>query len=188
MMGQPYALPERAVKAECPLFRAASPLGYRSATVNARETLVTGWVATVTALSAALIAIVLLATAVAQLVLIGRLSQVIPTMQRLLDTLDRDARPALQSARTAADEATRIASAIRTEVDGVVATSKDVRHRVQRAARAAENRLLELEDILDILQDEVEETVLSVAGTLRATRRGASVFSAMKRAFLGGGR
>lgn len=148
----------------------------------------TGWLATVTALSAAIIALVLLTTAVAQIFLLRRLAQLTPAVERLLETLDRDARPALQSARTAADEATRIAVAIRGEVDGLVSTSKDVRQRVQRAARAAEDRLLELEDILDILQDEVEETVLSVAGTLRATRRGASIFGAMRRAFLGGGR
>ena len=148
----------------------------------------TGWVATVTAVSAAIIALVLVATAVAQLILIRRLAQLTPAVQRLLDTLDRDARPALQSARIAADEATRIAVAVRGEVDAVVSTSKDVRQRVQRASRAAEDRLLELEDILDILQDEVEETVLSVAGTLRATRRGASILGVMRRAFLGGGR
>jgi methyl-accepting chemotaxis protein len=149
---------------------------------------VTGWVATVTALSAAIIALVLVLTAVAQLILVRRLAQLTPAVQRLLDTLDRDARPALQSARVAADEATRIAVAVRGEVDAIVSTSKDVRGRVQRAARAAEDRLLELEDILDILQDEVEETVLSVAGTLRATRRGASILGVMRRAFLGGGR
>jgi methyl-accepting chemotaxis protein len=150
--------------------------------------LVTGWVSVVTALSVAIIALVMVATAVAQLVLIRRLAGIAPSLQRLLDTLDRDAKPALQSARTAADEATKIAIAVRGEVDSLVGTSKDVRQRVQRAVRSAEDRLLELEDILDILQDEVEETVLSVAGTLRATRRGASVFAAMKRAFLGGGR
>ena len=148
----------------------------------------TGWVGVLIAVSTAVIALVLVATAVAQLMLIRRLAELTPAVQRLLDTLDRDARPALQSAKTAADEATRIATAIRGEVDGIVSTSKEVRQRVQRAARAAEDRLLELEDILDILQDEVEETVLSVAGTLRATRRGASIFGAMRRAFLGGGR
>lgn len=146
------------------------------------------WAEVLIAVSVSLIALVMLATAIAQLLLLRRLVQTVPALERLLDTLDRDARPALQSARTAADEATRIAVAVRGEVDNLVGTSKDVRQRVQRAVRAAEDRLLELEDILDILQDEVEETVLSVAGTLRATRRGASVFAAMKRAFLGGRR
>ena len=66
----------------------------------------------------------------------------------------------------------------------MVETSRDLRARLQRAADAAEGRLGDLEALLDVLYEEVEETALDVASALRTTRRGASVLSAMKRAFL----
>ena len=49
---------------------------------------------------------------------------------------------------------------------------------------AAEERLQDVGTLLDILHEEVEDTVLDVAAALRTTRRGVSVFGAMKRALL----
>ena len=70
----------------------------------------------------------------------------------------------------------------------MVETSRDIRTRVGNAADAAESRLLDLEALLDVVQEEVEETVLDVAAALRTTRRGSTILRSMKRIFLGSGK
>jgi hypothetical protein len=107
---------------------------------------------------------------------------------RVAGMLDREGRPMLQAARTAAEDAGKIISQLRGEVDQIVATSREVRGRVSSAAGSLDERARDLEAVLDVLQDEVEETALDVAAAMRATRRGTSVLRAVKRAFIRGRR
>ena len=78
-----------------------------------------------------------------------------------------------------------MAAAVRGEVDALAGTSKDLRARVLRAADAMEDRLANLDALLDILHEEVEGTVLDVSAALHTARRGVSIFGSLKRAFLG---
>ena len=144
----------------------------------------TGWVGVVMALSMAVVAVTLIVYFAVTVHTLRRLDRLGDSLTRVLEALDRDARPALVSARTVADEAGRMAVLLRKELEGVTDTSESVRRRVERTAAALEDRFLEFETLLDVLQDEVEETVLDVAAALRTTRRGASVVKAVKRAVL----
>lgn len=131
-----------------------------------------------TAISVALLALMSLVLVVLAGMWLGR-------VRRLLD---RDGQPLLQAARSVAEDAGKIVSQLRGEVEQIVATSRGVRQRVSGAAGSLEERARDLEAVLDILQEEVEETALDVAVALRATRRGTSVIRAVKRAFLRGRR
>ncbi len=146
------------------------------------------WAVAVSAIGTAVIAVVLLVCGVVWLRWLSELRQLAVSVERLVDVLDRDARPALQAARTLAEDANRMVTAVKTEVDGFAGTARDLRKRVSRAARSADDRLRDLEALLDVVQYEVEETALDVAAALRTTRRGASILGAMKRAFAGRGR
>jgi hypothetical protein len=141
------------------------------------------WTAVVTALSTAAIALLIAVPAVASVFVFAELKRAIAAMHRLVETLNRDAGPALQTARQAIDDAGTMVTSLRGEVEQIAGTSKEIRLRVVRAADAAEERLQDVGTLLDILHDEVEDTVLDVAAALRTTRRGVSVFGAMKRAF-----
>ena len=131
-----------------------------------------------TAISVAMLALMSLVLVALAAVWLGR-------VRRLLD---RDGQPMLQAARAVAEDAGKIVGQLRGEVEQIVATSRDVRLRVSGAAGSLDERARDLEAVLDILQDEVEETALDVAVALRATRRGTSVIRAVKRAFLRGRR
>ncbi|HXF96487.1 MAG TPA: hypothetical protein VNI61_10355 [Gemmatimonadales bacterium] len=74
--------------------------------------------------------------------------------------------PALQDVR-------QLVGTIKTEADALAGTSRDLRTRIVRAADAAEARLADLDALLDVVQEEVEETALDVATTLRDVRSGA---------------
>jgi len=144
----------------------------------------TGWMGVVMALSLAVIAGTLIIHVAVTVHTLRRMDRMADSLTRVLEALDRDARPALVSARTAADEAGRMAALLRKELEGITGTSESVRGRIERTAASLEDRFLEFETLLDVLQDEVEETVLDVAAALRTTRRGAGVIKAVKRAIL----
>ncbi len=131
-----------------------------------------------TAISVAILALMSLVLVAATAIWLRRLGRV----------LDRNGEPLLQAARSVAEDAGKIVSQLRGEVEQVVATSRELRERVGDAAGSLNERAQDLEAVLDILQDEVEETALDVAAALRATRRGTSVMRAVKRVFLRGRR
>jgi hypothetical protein len=145
---------------------------------------VTGWAEVVTALSTAILALAVVIYVVAHVLILRRLGSLSGGVRRLLETLDRDARPALESVRRTADEVSRVAILARSEAEAIAGTSKQIRKRVGRTAKAAEDRFIEFETLLDLLQDEVEDTVLDVAAALKTTRRGAGIFRTMKRTLL----
>lgn len=146
------------------------------------------WATAVTAISTAVIAVVVTISAVVvvrALIELNRLGRAVRTQ---LERLEYEARPALDSARTIARDAERLVASVRSEVDGFTGVSQDVRQRLTRAAEAVEERLRDIESVVDMVQYEVEETALDVAAALRTTRRSASVLRAMKRAIMGRGR
>ena len=146
------------------------------------------WAEVITAISTAIIAVVVLAVGVMLLGLQRDVRALMRTVDRTVDHLDRDARPALDSARKLVDDAALLVSTVRSETDGIVHSSKDVRKRLEQLINRTEDRLHDLDALIDVVQTEVEETALDVAAALRTTRRGASVFRSMKRAFLKRGR
>ena len=54
--------------------------------------------------------------------------------------------------------------------------SRDVRHRIVKAADAAEERLTSLDALAEVMQEELEETAIDAAATMRDVRRGLSVW------------
>lgn len=143
----------------------------------------TSWTALM-AISTTVIAVVVVVFVIALVMMLGRMQALATRMTALLETLDRDGRPALLAAQGAAEDARKVATLLRERVEAFGATTESVRERVERAAAVAEDRFVEFENLFDLLYDEVEDTVLDVAAALRTTRRSASVFRGMKRAFL----
>ncbi len=148
----------------------------------------TGWTAVLTALSTAVMAVAVLAFSLALAFTLRRMMELSRNVERLVETLDRDARPALDAVRRTADEASRMAILVRDEVEGFTGTSKQLRSRIERTAGALEERFVEFETLLDLLQDEVEDTVLDVAAAMRTARRGTGLLRSVRRAFLRRGR
>jgi len=146
---------------------------------------VTGWPAVVTALATAVLAGSVLVLMIGLVAALRQMNTLTARLTHLMENLDRDARPTLEAVRRTVDDAGRVAVVVRDEVAAVVGTSKRLRERAERTATALEERFLELETLLDVLQEELEDTVLDVAALLRTTRRGSGLFRAAKRAFLG---
>ena len=125
------------------------------------------WVGIVTALSLAVIALAALAVAVAT-------AAAAMGMRASLRALQGLAGPAL-------DDARHLVATIRTEVDGLAGTSRELRARVLKAADAAQARLAELDALADTVQNEVQSTAMDIAATIRTLRRGVSVLDLGRR-------
>ncbi len=120
------------------------------------------WVGVVSALSLAVIALAALVVAAASIAsALG-----VRTMVRLLEQL---AGPAITDVR-------QLIATIKGEADALAGTSRDIRLRIVRAADAAEARLSDLDALVEVVQEEVEETAIDAAVTLRNVRRGLSLW------------
>jgi hypothetical protein len=120
------------------------------------------WVGVVSALSLAIIAVAALVTAVG-------ITAAALGVRAAVKALKGFAGPAIADVR-------QLIGAIRTEADALVGTSRDVRQRIVRAVDAAEDRLTSLDALAEVVQDELEETALDAAATMRNVRRGLSVW------------
>lgn len=123
--------------------------------------MIPGWVAVVTALSLAIVALSAVAIAVSSAV-------VALATRTLLGRLRDGAGPAL-------DEVRQLVATIRTEAESLVGTSQNLRGRIVKAADQAQARLADLDALFEVVQEEVETTVLDAAATMRTVRRGLAV-------------
>jgi anthranilate phosphoribosyltransferase len=120
------------------------------------------WVGVVSAVSLAIIALAAVVVATASVVsALG-----VRTFVRALEQL---AGPAISDVR-------QLIGSIKGEADALVGVSRDVRLRIVRAADAAEHRLSDLDALVEVVQEEMEDTVVDAAATLRNVRRGLSLW------------
>lgn len=120
------------------------------------------WVGVVSALSLAIIALAALVGAIAIIAAALSLRAAVKAIRHL-------AGPAISDVR-------QLIGSIRIEADALIGTSRDVRHRIVKAADAAEDRLTDLDALAEVMQSELEDTALDAAATMRDVRRGLSVW------------
>ncbi len=139
------------------------------------------WPSVVTAISTAIIAVVVLGLGLSMLPLVRHSVRAAKTLEKMIGQVS-------DQAKAVVDETQHVVAKLRSEIDGIVETSEDIRDRVTTAVDAAEDRLVDLEALLDVAHEELEDTVLDVAAALRTTRRGSAILKSMKNVFLGSGK
>jgi hypothetical protein len=71
---------------------------------------------------------------------------------------------------------------LRHEVDGYADLSAETRGKLRSAVHKVEERLLDVDALVEVLQEEAEETAIDVAAMVRTARRSASIFGAARAA------
>ncbi len=120
------------------------------------------WVGVVSAVSLLVIAVAALVGAIA-------ISAAALDVRAAVKALRGFAGPAITDVR-------QLIASIKIEADAIVGASRDVRHRIVKAADAAEERLTSLDALAEVMQEELEETAVDAAATMRDVRRGLSVW------------
>jgi hypothetical protein len=128
------------------------------------------WAAVVGAVSLAIMALAAIVTALAVLAAASGVRTFLAAVRTYAEPVVSDVR--------------QLIGTIRTEASGLAETSRDMRQRIVQAADAAEARLADLGDALDVAERQIEDTTRDVAATARTVRRGVSVWrlgSALRR-------
>jgi hypothetical protein len=135
------------------------------------------WVGPTIAIGVSIIAIGFLAIAVGAVLAFRKIAEAAESLRHLREDLG----PAMKSIQSLTEKGSEITTAVRTEVLAVVETSRQLRGQVESGVERVRDRLGDLEALYDVVEEEVEETALSVASALRRFREGAGVVTRLKR-------
>jgi uncharacterized protein YoxC len=100
-------------------------------------------------------------------------------LQATVDRLAVDVKPLLHQATRVSEDAHDIVKTVRREVDRIADATAEVSERLLDLSDAAENRIDSVNALLDVMQDEVQDTAISAAATLRGARVGAAALGAV---------
>ncbi|MGE0553486.1 MAG: hypothetical protein AB7R55_08645 [Gemmatimonadales bacterium] len=139
------------------------------------------WVGPVSAIALVVIAFAFVAMAVVSWAVLKRFSEQSDTMAKELAELRRELKPTIDGLGRLAQSGEELADKVREEVIALVDTSRRLRRGVRRGARRVRDRLEELDALYEVVHDEVEDTALSVAATLRNVRHGAGAIGKLRR-------
>lgn len=90
----------------------------------------------------------------------------------MLDKIYGDINPLMRHASAIADNVDYISTAIRVDIQQVSQTVAAVNQRLQEATNAAEDRIRQLNALLDVVQEEAESAFVTTASTIRGVRTG----------------
>ncbi|MBK7783428.1 MAG: hypothetical protein IPJ57_02900 [Gemmatimonadetes bacterium] len=141
---------------------------------------VAGWVGPTMAISLVIIAGAFLVIAAASALAARQAAREMQQLSRVIESLRTDLAPALTAVQAVSGEGQRLAGMVGTEAEELVLASRQLREGLK-------DRLANLEAIYDVLEEEIEDTAVDVAVTLRTFRSGAGWFGRIRR-LLGGGR
>lgn len=99
-----------------------------------------------------------------------RLSDVLRRMDRVLERAEREMSPVLEHLRRSSDDLDYITSAVRSDVEAVGDTVEHAADTTRRLLALAEERAIEINGFLAVVQEEAEESFYSTASLLRAIR------------------
>jgi methyl-accepting chemotaxis protein len=98
-----------------------------------------------------------------------------------LAELRREIHPTLQALNRFGDAGSEVVDLARDEVRELVRTSQEMRTEIRRGMRRARRRLDDFDALVEVMQDEVEETALDAATAMRTLRTGRGVFGHVRR-------
>lgn len=90
----------------------------------------------------------------------------------MLDKIYGDVNPLMRHASAIADNVDYISTSIRVDVQQVSQTVAAVNQRLQEALESAEDRMKQLNALLDVVQEEAESAFVTTASTIRGVRTG----------------
>lgn len=135
-----------------------------------------GWFDTVTGIASGLMTLTLLALTIALAPAAWNFRKSRKRITELLDRVYGDINPIVRHLSTIADNVDYITTSIRVDVQQVNQTIAGANQRLNHAVALAEQRLNEFNALIQVVQQEAEDTFVSTAATVRGVREGAATF------------
>lgn len=136
-----------------------------------------GWVGPTLALSAVAVALVMVIFLIGVAIAGRALQDAVDGMSGNFAELHRDLAEVLEGARRVATEGEALVELVREEGEAYVKTSRRFRRRLDRGIDQVSERAADLEALYDVVQEEVEESALRLASTLRTARLSTSIIA-----------
>lgn len=140
-----------------------------------------GWVGPTMALALVAIALAYVVMAAALALLARRTAQEVSALSRELAHLRTDVTPAVAALRKVSEAGADLTGEVREELGHYLATSRALRHDVERGVRRVKSRLADLDALYEVLHAEVEDTALDVAARVRGVRKGVGMVGRLRR-------
>ena len=130
----------------------------------------------VTSVASGLLTITIMVLAVALIPAAWNFRKSYKKVSDMLDKVYGDINPLMRHASAIADNIDYITTSIRVDVQQVSQTVAAVNQRLQQATQSAENRINELNALLDVVQEEAESAFVATASTIRGVKTGIQAF------------
>jgi uncharacterized protein YoxC len=140
-----------------------------------------GWVGPTAAIALVVIALSFAAIATAAVMISRKASTEIGELSEELAKLRGELSPALSALRRVADAGADLSGDIREEVNEYLVVSRGVRQDLEVGVRKVKRKLRDLDALYEVVHEEVEDTALDVAATLRTVRHGAGMIGKIRR-------
>lgn len=143
-----------------------------------------GWIGPTMAISLALIAACFLGIAAAVAVTLKEAVERGQSLAKELAELRRELSPTLQALSRLGTGGAEVVELAQEEVREIIHTTRRLRKDVERSVTRARERLADFEAVVEVVQEEVEETALDLGAALRTVRTGTGVIGRLRRLVL----
>lgn len=143
-----------------------------------------GWIGPTMAISLALIAVCFLGIAAAIAITLKEAVERGQSLAKELAELRRDLGPTLQALNRLGTGGAEVVELAQEEVREIIYTTRRLRKDVEKSVTRARRRLADFEAVVEVVQEEVEETALDLGAALRTVRTGTGVIGRLRRLVL----
>ncbi|MEO5800472.1 MAG: hypothetical protein ABIZ70_13195 [Gemmatimonadales bacterium] len=142
------------------------------------------WIGPTVAISLALIALCFLGIAAAVALTLKEAVERGQSLAKELGELRRDLGPTLQALNRLGTGGAEVVELAQEEVREIIYTTRRLRKDVEKSVTRARRRLADFEAVVEVVQEEVEETALDLGAALRTVRTGSGVIGRLRRLVL----
>lgn len=140
-----------------------------------------GWVGPTVAIALIVMAIAAAALTAIVYLVVNEARERSETLAREVKQLRADIAPTLAAVQRFGDEGLDVAKLAKDEAREIIETTRRIRYDVERGVKHARRRLADFDAVVDVVQEEVEETALQLTTTLHSVRTGTGMIEQLRR-------
>jgi hypothetical protein len=139
------------------------------------------WVGITIALSLVIIAMCLVGVAVTALMSLKEIRQISQAITIELEGLRRELAESLGMMKRLGEQGQDVLDLAKDEIHQIVRLTSGIRDDIAQGRRRVKRRLADFDAVVEVVQDEVEETAIELGATLRSARDGGSMIGQLSR-------
>ncbi len=139
------------------------------------------WVGPTIAISLLIIALCVLGVVIGVLIAGRQLASKSENLATELTGLRDELGPALRALNRMGEEGAEVAGLAKEEMREIIYATRRVRNDVEKTSKRLRRRVDDFDALLEVVQEEVEETALDVTAALRTARQGTGMIGQLRR-------